>query len=123
MNEGKEMEGHTKSLAVERREARGGCWRGLRDQGNVCSDGGEQSDFKCWRGEGEVADTGERWGPEPWSHLFSGKEVRMGGLAGELGGSGRSFCNRVLFLCGREGTPLAGSEWSSRTISSVVRCG
>ena len=63
------------------------------------------------------------WGPELWSHLFSGKEVRMGGHAGELGGSGRSFCNRVLFLCGREGTPLAGSEWSSRTISSVVRCG
>ena len=83
MNEGKEMEGHTKSLAVERREARGGCWRGLWDQGNVCSDGGEQSDFKCWRGEGGVADTEERWGPEPWrrdrDHSISEEERGMSG--------------------------------------------
>ena len=56
-------------------------------------------------------------GPELWSHLFSGKEVRMGGHAGELGGSGRSFCNRFLFLCEREGTKLAESERSSRNIS------
>lgn len=58
MNEGKEMEGHTKSLAVERREAWGRCWRGLWDQGTVFSDGGEQSDLKCWGGEGGLADTG-----------------------------------------------------------------
>ena len=47
----------------------------------------------------------------------------MGGHAGELGGSGRSFCNRFPFLGEREGTTLAESERSRSNISSVMRCG
>lgn len=59
--EGRKFRRHDKNLVVEGRGRGGGCWRGLWDQGHVCSDEKELSDLKCyWEGEGGIADTGER---------------------------------------------------------------